>query len=192
MASGAVSRIAIDTSFESTLLSSDRNSPEISLKQLCSDLTKHLERYETVLTIKQLHDIENRLCCQHSVTKFSDFSINGDDQAPLDLISFLYKYRDKIDPDGALSLYESASSIGNRQELYTFVNQLTVLKDQRAKEDEPGENKREIHMSKDQSSAVEKVIKHKFGGLLGFNRCSQILHRAKQQHGSRQIMTRIQ
>ena len=185
-----MSRTIIDTSFENSMVSSNPSSPIISVKELCSELAKCLERYETVLTIKQLHDIEKHLCRQHSVGKFSDFGITDDDQLPLDLISFLYTYRDKIDPNGTLSLYEGPSSTSNRQEMYRFVNQLTVLKDQREEEQTDGQ-KREIHMSKDQSSAVEKVIKHKFGGLLGFNRCSQILHKAKQQQRYEQTPTRI-
>jgi hypothetical protein len=186
-----VTRATIDTSFENSLISSDQNGPKISLKQLCSDLTRRLERYETILTIKQLHDLEKTLCNQHSVRQFSDLGIKDDDEMPLDLITFLYTYRDKIDPNGILSLYESPSSAGNRQEMYTFVNQLTVLKDQRGAE-QPDGHKREILISKDQSSAVEKVIKHKFGGLLGFNQCSQILHKAKQQQQYKQMPSRTQ
>ncbi|CAM4933155.1 unnamed protein product [Rotaria socialis] len=185
--SSVASHTTIDTSFEASFMPSDSKRPKISLKQICTDLTKLLERYDTMLSIKQLFDVEKRLCNQHSVKRFSDFGINDDDDddddnIPLDLISFLYAYREKIDPNGELSIYESSSSAGDRQEMYSFVNQLIVLNDRKEEEQEQHcVNKREIHMTKDQLSAIEKAVKHKFGGLLGFNRPSQILSRTKQK-----------
>ena len=161
-------------------MSCDQNKPKVSLQQLCSELIKLLQRYDTVLSIKQLYDVEKRLCDKYSVNRFSDLGITDNHNIPLDLISFLYTHREKIDPNGELSIYESPSSVVDRQEMYSFVNQLVVLNDRIGGGHD--EQKREIYMTKDQSSAVEKAVKHKFGGLLGFNRSSQIINKARQKH----------
>ncbi|CAF0785186.1 unnamed protein product, partial [Didymodactylos carnosus] len=190
MVSGGVSRTTIETSFENSSIWSHPNESQPSAKQLCSDLVKLLKRYDTVLSIKQLFDVEKCLCDQHSVKTFSEFGVNDDDDCDsiLDLISFLYKFREKIDPNGELSIYENPSSIGDRQEMYSFVSQLIVLNDRREEQqhDEHSSN-REIHMTKDQLSAVEQAVKHKFGGLLGFNRSSQVINKAKQQQQHRKM-----
>ncbi len=118
------------------------------------------------------------------MTNFSEFGINDDnDNIPLDMISFLYIYREKIDPTGELSIYENSSSTSDRQELYPFVNQLTVINNWREKQQQDEDsNSREIHLSKEQLSAVEKAIQHKFGGVLGNKRVSQIIKKAKNQN----------
>jgi hypothetical protein len=178
-----VSRTTIETSFESSTSSSHQNKQRTSLKQLCTDLFKCLARFDTVLSIKQLFNVNKHLCNEHSVNNFSDFGMNDDDDTPLDLISFLHMYREKIDSHGELSIYENPSSIGDRQEMYSFVNQLTVINDRREEQQQDGfSTGRDIHMSKDQLSAVEKAVKHKFGGLLGYNQSSQIVNKAKQQY----------
>ncbi|CAF4647409.1 unnamed protein product, partial [Rotaria sp. Silwood2] len=41
---------------------------------------------------------------------------------------------------------------------------------------------RKIIMSKDQSSAVERALQYKFAGLIGYNRVSQIIKKAKHQY----------
>ncbi len=118
------------------------------------------------------------------MNNFSEFGINDDnDNMPLDMISFLYTYREKIDPTGELSIYENSSSTCDRQELYPFVNQLTVINNWREKQQQDEDsNSREIHLSKEQLSAVEKAIQHKFGGVLGNKRVSQIIKKAKNQN----------
>ena len=174
-----MSRTIIDTSFENSLMSCDQNKPKVTLQQLCSELIKLLQPYDTVLSIKQLYDVEKRLCDKYSVKRFSDLGITDNDDIPLDLISFLYTHREQIDSNGELSIYQSPSSVIDRQEMYSFVNQLVVLNDREEGHDKPN---RELYLTKDQSSAVEKAVRHKFGGLLGFNRSSQIINKAKQKH----------
>ena len=166
--------------------------PRVSLEQLCSDIAKYLEPYETVLTIKQLYDVERRLCNQHSVKQFAEFALEDDQHQPMDFITVLYQCRNQIDPKGKLSVYENVASSSERQEMYTFVNQLSIFHDQREGENQRqfDETKREIHYTKDQNSAVEKAVKHKFGGLLGFSQTSQVLNRAKQHR--RQLNNPIQ
>lgn len=145
-----------------------------------------LIRYDTVLTIKQLFDIKKNLCNQHSIKNFAEFSINDDEDDenfPLDIISFIHIYRDKIDPAKELSIYENSSSMSDRQEIYSFVNQLTVINNWREKQQQDEySNTREIPLSKDQLSAVEKAIQHKFGGTLTNNRGLQIIKKAKNQY----------
>jgi hypothetical protein len=95
-----LTRPTIETSFGNSS-SSHTNTPQISLKQLCSDMFKILTRYDAVLTLKQLFDIKKHLCNQYSFRNFSEFGINDDDDdnIPLDMISFLNIYREKIDPN---------------------------------------------------------------------------------------------
>jgi hypothetical protein len=152
-----------------------------------------LARYDTILTIKQLFDIKKNLCHHYSITNFSEFGITDDDNNPLDMISFLYINREKIDPTGELSIYESSSSMGDRQEIYSFVNQLTIINQWREKQqqDEYSTSQREISLSKDQLSAVEKAVQHKFGGVMTNNRSLQIIKKAKNQY-SKKIHSIIQ
>lgn len=187
-----VSNTTIDTSFGNSSTSYS-NKPRISIKQLCSDLFQILVRYETVLTVKQLIDIRKNLCNHHSVSDFSAFGIlDEDEHFPLDIISFLYKYREKIDPTGELSIYENVSSIGDRQELFLFVNQLSIINQWREKQqgDEYSSN-REVPLSKDQITAVEKSIQHKFGGVTNNKRSLQIIKKAKTYY-SKNTSTIIQ
>jgi hypothetical protein len=119
--------------------------------------------------------------------------ISDDEGDELDMISFLYKYREKIDPSGELSIYENVSSTGDRLEIYSFVNQLSILNTWREKQQEQDEysNSREIPLSKDQLSAVEKAVQHKFGGTLTNNRALQIIKKAKN-HYSKKTQSIIQ
>ncbi|CAF3054372.1 unnamed protein product [Rotaria sp. Silwood2] len=121
-----------ETSFSNLSSSSYETRSPVSLQDICSDLFNILVRFDSVLTIKQLYEIQNYLCKKYSIKNFSEFRFNDNDDDDennyLDLISFIHKHRDKIDPHGDLSIYEYISSTGDRQEIYTFVNQLTMIK----------------------------------------------------------------
>ncbi|CAF1258977.1 unnamed protein product [Adineta steineri] len=176
----ALTRPSIETSFGNSSSSSIQDTPHVSLNQLCSDMFKILMRYDTVLTLKQLSDVKKHVCDQYSLEDFSEFGIT-DDNSPLDMISFLNMHRNKIDPNKELAIYENNSSSGDRHELYSFVNQLTVINNWR--EQQPGDqysSSREIPLSKDQLSAVEKAIQHKFSGVLTRTSTSQIIKRTKK------------
>ena len=183
----------IETSFGNPSSSSSSSYPErpkTSVKQLCSDLFQILVRYETVLTIKQLFDIRKHLCNRYSLRHFSEFGFTNDDDddcIPLDMLTFLYLYREKIDPTGNLSIYDTASSTGDRQDIYLFVNQLSILNSWREKQ-EANENSssRDIPLSKDQTSAVEKAIQYRFGGALTNNhRASQVIKKANNHYSKK-------
>ncbi|CAF4848454.1 unnamed protein product [Rotaria sp. Silwood1] len=184
---GNVSSTINETSFTNLSSSSYETRSPVPLQDICSDLFHILVRFDSVLTIRQLYDIQNHLCKKYSIKNFSEFYFNDNDDDDennyLDLISFIHKHRDKIDPHGDLSIYEYISSTGDRQEIHTFVNQLTVIKNWREKQEQNEySSDRKIIMSKDQSSAVERALQYKFAGLLGHNRVSQIIKKAKHQY----------
>lgn len=122
---------------------------------------------------------------KHSIKSFSDIDNTNDkheQNTPFDIISFLHLYREKIDPKKELSIYENSPLTADRQDVSLFVNQLTIINSwrekQRQQQDE-GSNNREIPLSKDQLSAVEKAVQHKFGVGLSTNRTSQLIKKAK-------------
>lgn len=182
-------RTTVDTSFENKLLSSKSstsvNKPRINPKQLCMSLSQYLQRYDSILTIKQWTDIEKDICMQHGVSNFFELGVINEDEGghhPLSLVSYLHVNRQRIDPYGELSIYENGIPMSNRRDLYTFVNQL--LRGHDKQEDHAvaaSSTKRPVCFSADQLSAVEKGIKHKFGSLLGFQNPTQIINKAKQQ-----------
>jgi hypothetical protein len=103
--------------------------PPISLKELCSDIYTHLVRYDTILTIDQILEIDEKLCAHHNVISFSVFSYDDhdNDDKPVNFVSFLDKHRQLIDPHDELSVYEHTASTGDQTELYSFVQQLSAL-----------------------------------------------------------------
>lgn len=159
----------------------------IPLSNICSDLFNIFGRYDSVLTIKQIYDIKNHLCKKYSVKNFSEFCFNDEDDDHdednyLDIISFIYKYRTKIDPHSALSIYEYISSKNDQQTIYTFVNQLSVIKDWREKRNQNEySSTRKIFMSREQSLAIERALQYKFPGSIGNNQIFQIINKAETQ-----------
>ncbi|CAF3761406.1 unnamed protein product [Adineta steineri] len=185
----------VHTSFASSLLSSHQSKPKppVTLKQLCSDIYNLLIHHDNVLTIKQLLRIEGRLCTQHAVNHFSVFNYDendDDNDNPSNLLSFLDKYRQQIDPHGELSVYEQISSTDDRQELYSFIQQLNIINNNEIDDNNQQHivsihghiNSDYIHLSTEKLSAIEKAIKHKFHGSIHFYRGNQMIKKAKQQH----------
>jgi hypothetical protein len=149
-----------------------------------------LIRYDTVLSIEELLEVDERLCTQNGVTNFSVFTYddNDNDDNPANFISFLNKYHRMIDPHGNLSVYEHATAAGDRAELYSFVRHLSIISDEKTNEEQhhvaviSGDaNAEQIQISAEKISAVEKAVKHKFGGLIGCRNGSQIIQKAKQR-----------
>ncbi|CAF3135654.1 unnamed protein product [Rotaria sp. Silwood2] len=191
-----VIRTTVNTSFENTLLAAVAatsvppiDKPRISLKQLCFDLGQYLKRYDSILTIKQWAEVEKAFCSQHGIENFFGFHMmneDNDSHNPLSLLSFLHLYRQRIDSNGHLSVYENAIPTSNRKELYTFVNQLLRNYDNRVAHADSNASiqnstNRPIFFSANQLAAVEKGIKHKFGSLLGFQGAAQIINKIQQQ-----------
>ncbi|CAM4909922.1 unnamed protein product [Rotaria socialis] len=197
-------RTAVDTSFANTLsatapvagLSMPVAKSRITLNQLCIDLSQYLKTRDSILTVKQWAEVEKTFCSYHGVENFFEFGmINEDDggRLPLSLMSFLHLYRQRIDPNGQLSVYENVIPTGNRRDLYTFVNQLLRIHDKR--EDDAHANTlnksttdRPVCFSADQLSAIEKGVKHKFGSLCGFQDTTQIINKAKQQQQTQSMI----
>jgi hypothetical protein len=185
----------VNTSFASSLMSShqSKSKPPVSLKQLCSDIYYLLIRYDALLTIKELLSIDDRLCTQHSVPNFSAFNYdeNDSDDNPTNFLSFLDKHHRIIDPRGELSVYEQTASADDRSDLYPFVQQLSVINNNDTNEEHQQEyvapvhghvNNEQLYMSKEKISAVEKAIKHKFGGTINSRKINQIVKQVKQRH----------
>ncbi|CAF3697074.1 unnamed protein product [Rotaria sordida] len=182
------------TSFSSCLLTSHLNKPKtpVCLKQLCSDIYAHLIHYDTPLTIKQLIKIDEDLCAQYDVTNFSAFTYdeNDDDDNSANFILFLNKYRQIIDPHEELSVYEQTTSTDNQTELYSFVEQLSILNNDEINEEHQLQhialihghvNTEQRHISPEKLSAVDKAVKHKFGRSINFRKGNQIIKKARKR-----------
>lgn len=165
--------------------------PPISFKQLCSDIYTHLMRYDNLLTIEQLLDIDRELCDQYNVPNFSafDYDDNDNDMNPMSFISFLNKHRQVIDPQGELSVYDHTGSTGDQTELYSFVHQLNVINNDEITEENQQQsielihgnvNAGQLHLSTEKISAVEKAVKHKFGRSI--RKVNQLIKKTKQRY----------
>lgn len=169
---------------------STRHKPPVSFAQLCSDIYIALSRYDTVLPIKQLLKIENHLCSQYGVSDFSVFNYD-DDGNSISFVAFLDKHRHTIDPHGELSIYEHTTSTNNREELYSFVQQLSAINPSNTSPDEYQQQSSilihgdvhgdQFHLSSENMSAIEKAVKHKFPEIQHFRQGNQIMRRIKQQ-----------
>ena len=181
-------------SFIGSLLTPHQRKPKlvISLKQLCLDIHHLLIGYDTVLSIKDLLRVDKRLCSQHSVANFSLFAYDENDSEddPANLVSFLHKHHEMIDPRGELSVYEHGTSVDDRAELFSFVHQLSVINDDKMNEEQQQQhvtvisghiNAEQVPISAEKISAVEKAVKHKFGGFIGCRNGNQIIKKAKQR-----------
>ncbi|CAF3404047.1 unnamed protein product [Rotaria socialis] len=198
--------VPVSTSFSSSFFASQAHQPKaaVSLKQLCSDIYRHLVCFDTPPSIQHLLQIDEDICNQHGVTSFSAFA-DGDneyDDIPENFVSFLNKYRDTIDPNGELSVYEQTKSMDDRSALYSFVQQLTMINDDGINEEcQPQHvtlthghvNAEQLHISADKRSAIEKAIKHKFGESINFRKGNQIIRKAKRKfHKNKHTIIRFE
>ena len=193
-----------DAPFASSSLTSYSYQPKISisLEELCSDIFRHLVQYDTILTIEQLLQVDEELCAQHGVPNFSAFSYDakGLDNNPENFLSFLNKYRDIIDPHDELSIYEQTEIIDDRTEIYSFVQQLSVVNNDEIDEDNQQQrvalihghiSNEQIHINPEELATVEKAVKHKFGRSIGYRKGKQIMRKAKKRfHSGKQSLIR--
>ncbi|CAF4681057.1 unnamed protein product [Rotaria sp. Silwood1] len=184
----------LSTSFSSSLLTSHRHKPKtpVCLKQLCSDIYAYLIHYDTLLTIKQLLKIDEDLCTQYGVTNFSalTYDENDNDDSSANFISFLNKYHEIIDPHEELSVYEQTTSTDDRTELYSFVQQLSIINNDEVRGEYQSQsvafihghvNTEQVHISTETLSAIEKAVKHKFGESINFRKGNQIIKKARKR-----------
>jgi hypothetical protein len=137
--------------------------------------------------VKQFLQIENHLCTKYRVDSFAAFKFdeNDTDNPDVNLVSFLDDHQMLIDPNRELSVYGYNVSKVDRQELFEFANQLIESNsDRQAQAVQFGtdSNDENIPISDDNLLILEKAVKHKFGGLLGFQSGTNILRKAKQPH----------
>ncbi len=169
----------------------NRPKPPIPFKQLCSDIYALLIHYDNVLTIEQLLEVDRYLCAQHGITNFSAFNYDENDSHtnPINFVLFLDKHRHIIDPHDELSVYEHITSVGDQTELYSFIQQLSVINNDEINENHEQQsvalihghvNVGPLHLSKEKLSAVEKAVKHKFGRSIG--KGNQLIKKAKQRY----------
>ncbi|CAF4060287.1 unnamed protein product [Rotaria magnacalcarata] len=196
----------VSTSFASSFFASQPHPPKtsVSLKQLCSDIYRHLVYFDAPLTIQHLLQIDEDICNQHGVTSFSAFAYDDNeyDDIPENFVSFLNKYRDTIDPNGELSVYEQTKSTDDRSALYSFVQQLTMINDDEMNEEcQPQPvtlthghvDAEQLHISAEKRSAIEKAIKHKFGESINFRKGNQIIRNAKRKfHKNKHTIIRFE
>ncbi len=174
----------VNTPVANPLQPTNRSRPKLSvtLKEFCSNLFEILINYETALTIKDFLQIENHLCTEYSVDNFAAFKFddNDIDDTDANLVSFLGVHQTLIDPNKELSVYGYNVPNTDRQELLEFANQLIESNsDAQFGTDSNDEN---IQLTADNLSILEKTVKHKFGGLLGFRTGTDILRKVKKLH----------
>ena len=143
------------------------------------------------LSLQQLLDVEKYLCDQHGVNDFSEFDYDehGEDESPANLVSFLDRYRDKIDPEQELTIYDRQTGGGIREEFHPFVQQLSILHHDDLHSDQDSHHAVSAHgdlnvgqkrVSKETWSVVDKALKHRFGESVSFSQGKQLIKRAMQ------------
>lgn len=148
-------------------------------------------RHNSALSLQQLLDVEKYLCDQHGVNDFLEFNYEEDasDDTPGNLISFLARYREKIDPEHELSIYDQQSSGGLREEFRPFVQQLSILHHDAMSHEHDQQHAATAHgdlnigqkrVSKETWAVVDKALKHKFGESVGFSQGKQLIKKAMQ------------
>lgn len=141
-------------------------------------------------TVKQILQIENRLCTEYNVDTFAalKFDDNNTDDINMNLISFLDTYQLVIDSKKELSVYGYNVPSANLQELFEFANQLIESNSSgqsmssRTLQFEMDTDKADIHISDSDLSILEKSVIRKFDNLLSFRAGSNILRKVKQSH----------
>ncbi len=134
--------------------------------------------------MKQFLQIENHLCTKYRVDSFAAFKFDEND-TDVNLVSFLEDHQMLIDPNRELSIYGYNVPIADRQELFEFTNQVIESNSDRqpqAVQFDTDSNDENIPINDDNLLILEKAVKHKFGGLLGFQSGTSILRKAKQPH----------
>ena len=172
-----------------------RSQPNISLEEFCIEIFHLLTSYTGILTIQQLLEVDRRLCEQQGVPHFSAFNYDDvdDDDEPPNLISFLDKHRQTIDPHDELSVYQETASTNDRDEVFAFIRQLSIITDDQLHRNESqrsvtarnGDLRGEqLHLSAEKASAIGKAVTHRFGGWAGYRNVNSMVQRAVDSRGT--------
>ncbi len=95
-----------------------------------------------------------------------------------------------IDPDNELSIYQHTVSSSDQTELYSFIQQLSVLDNDQTDEEQSEQhvtllhghaNIQRLNIGAEKLSAVEKAVKHKFSESIGCRIGKQLIVKVKQQ-----------
>lgn len=93
-------------------------------------------------------------------------------------------------------MYEHATSGDDREELYSFVQQLSVLNNNEIDDEQQQQvvvvhgdvNVEQLSINPEKLSAIEKAVRHKFHGSIGFRKPSQIIKKAKHHKNKYSII----
>ena len=146
------------------------------------------------LTIEQFLDMEKSICDEHGVSDFSVFNYDQlyDPETPMNLLTFLDRYQTSIDPEGELVIYDEVGSIGEREDIYTFIRQLNILYQNRLSGHE-AQHQQVISVHGDLNadlytvdpaviSAVEKAVKYKFSQSISSREAKQMVKKALESY----------
>lgn len=141
------------------------------------------------LTIEQFLDIEKSICDQHGVNDFTVFNYDGyNNDSPMNLLTFLDRYQANIDPEGELVIYDEVGSIGEREDIYTFIRQLNILYQNQM--NHHGEQQQQVISAHGDLnarvhaidpaivSAVEKAVKCRFSQPISTRETKQMMKKA--------------
>ena len=135
-----------------------------------------------------------RLCHDYRVNDF--IQLNADN---IPLTYFLYKYREQIDPDQQLAIYDEQSFSDDREDIRSFIQQLNIFDSSTIIHREPitpsvNRDLADEHNSIDAEkwSIIDKALKHKFGQTISFRRGKSIVTEANRslKHFHKQTIIR--
>lgn len=145
--------------------------------------------------IEQLVQLEESICDQYDVNDFSVFNYDNEEDGPNDaamsLLTFLHRYRTKIDPEGELAIYDEAGSLEEREDIYGFIRQLNAIYHNQSMHHDQQQQvvsaDGDLHgghhaIDSETLSAVEKVVRHKFGQSVNHREAKQMLVKALESH----------
>lgn len=165
-----------------------RSQPLVSLETLCSEVFQHLHHFRTPLTVEQLSAVERSLCENHHANNFSDLYYDvKDPNDSISLLDFLLRFRNQIDPENELFIYDEATCLYDPEMLRLFVQQLNIF-NSAASQMIQEHALREVQQQAEAErlSIVDKAIKHRFGQSIGFRQVKSLLEETNESDYRRQ------
>lgn len=138
--------------------------------------------------MEQLFTVERSLCEHHHTNNFSDLYYDiKDPNKSISLLDFLLTYRNQIDPENELFIYDEADCLYDQETLRLFVQQLNVS-NRGANEMIQEHALREVQQQAEAErlSIIDKAIKHRFGESIGFRQVKSLLEETNESDDRRQ------